>query len=153
MFVLIAFGIEFVLFNLGGRWLTPNLLLLVVLFFNFYRGIRYSLVAAVFAGILQDSFSVYPVGIHVFSFVICAFGTTIVRRYFFHVSPYSFRVLMAGLLSILNVIVLYLLHIIFTPIVFWDILGAVLLPEVLLTTMVSSFVFRNLKKCVLKFSV
>ena len=45
----LAILVEFTLFNLFGRWGDPHVLLLVVIFFNLYSGIRYSIWAALCA--------------------------------------------------------------------------------------------------------
>ena len=42
---------EYCLFSLFGRWGDPHLMLLLVIFFNLYSGIRFSLWAALCGGI------------------------------------------------------------------------------------------------------
>lgn len=147
------FGIEFFLFNLLGKWAKPNFLLLEVLFFNFYLGIRYSLLAGFMAGFLRDSFSLNAFGVHIFSFMVCAFMATLARKYLFHTSVYSLRVLLAFLISLLNGLVLYALHSMSVFMDFDQVLTDILIPEVLTTTLVASGTFWYLRKCVLKFSV
>ena len=66
--VFLFFLIEFILFNMFGSWFMPNLLLLLVIYFNFSSGIRYSIFAAVLAGILKDCFSVDVFGLNIFYF-------------------------------------------------------------------------------------
>ena len=149
----VFFLMEFFLFNLLGRWFKPNLLLLLVLFFNFYLGIRYSLITALIAGFLKDSFSLNTFGCHIFSFVLCAFLTTVTKKYLFHTSAQSLRILLAFFMSILNVLVLYILNSMFIPLDFDQVFKFVLIPEVLATTLVANATFWQLKKCVLKFSV
>ena len=75
--------VEFCLFNLFGRWGDPNLLLLAVIFFNLYSGIRFSLWAALWAGIFSDCFSTMPFGTHIFAYVACAYLSTFIRRTFY----------------------------------------------------------------------
>ncbi len=147
------FCVEFFLFNLLGRWAKPNFLLLEVLFFNFYLGIRYSLLAGFMAGFLRDSFSLNAFGVNIFSFVVCAFMTTIAKRYLFHTSVYSLRVLLAFLITLLNGLVLYVLHSMSVFLDFDQVLKNVLIPEILATTLVASGTFWYFRKCVLKFSV
>ena len=55
LFTFILFGIEFLLFHVIGPWAMPNLLLLLVIFFTLYSGIRYGLVTAFVAGFVRDS--------------------------------------------------------------------------------------------------
>ena len=45
----LAFALEFLLYNFWGKWGKPELLILVVIFFNLYLGIRFSIIAAVFS--------------------------------------------------------------------------------------------------------
>ena len=61
--------LEFFLFNYVHPWVTPNFLLLLIIFVNLWLGIRFSLFAAVVAGLLKESFSTDFFGFHIF---ICA---------------------------------------------------------------------------------
>ena len=111
VFLSLAFYlIEFFLFNLFGRWVTPDLLLILVVFFNLYWGIRFSLLAALFAGFIQDSFSIDPFGTNTFTFIICVFLTTLIKRYLYQIGSISSRVLMIFLVSILSVFIHGLLN-------------------------------------------
>ena len=147
------FVLEFLLFNLFGKWFKPDLLLLLVIFFNLYLGIRYSLLAAFFSGILKDSFSVDVFGIHILTFMICAVSTTLIKRNLFHTGPSTLRFLLAFFISLLNVFIAYFLHSMFVNMEMGEMIRSVLLPEVVLTTWSANFVLRHLKQCVLKFSV
>ncbi len=147
------FFLEFFLFHLLGSWFKPNFLLLLIVFFNLYLGIRYSLLTAFTAGVLKDSFGLHAFGLYTFAFVLCAFLTTIVRKYLFHTSAYSFRILLAFSLSMFQVLVVWALYSLFTPVDPNQVLRYVLAPEVIPTTLIASYTFFYLKRCVLKFSV
>ncbi len=152
--VLVFFFLEFVLANFFGRWLKPNLLILLVIFVDLHLGSRWGIYTAILAGLLRDCFTIGIFGANIFSFVVCVYVTTLVRRKLLFDVEFGFlRILMALLMSILNVSVVYIALSLFTAIDFWQMIGFVMLPEVLTTTLIASFVFKELKKCVLKFSV
>jgi len=44
----LAYALEFLFYNFWGQWGKPEFLILVVIFFNLYLGIRFSIIAAVF---------------------------------------------------------------------------------------------------------
>lgn len=150
---LFFFAIEFLWVNLLGGWFKPDLLLLLIIFFNLSLGIRYGLATAFGAGVLKDSFGASVFGIHIFSFVVCAFMMIAARRYLFHSSVYSLRIFLAFLMSLLNVVVVFTLNSFFLPLDFKEAFCFVMVPEVLATTLAAGFTFRQLRTCVLKFSV
>jgi rod shape-determining protein MreD len=144
--VYIFFLAEFFLFNLFGRWGKPDLLLLLVVFFNLYLGIRYGLVCAVFAGLLKDAFSPDTFGLYIFLFMLSACLATILRRNFYR--PGS-------RLSRLVVTLGVVLSFIFIESVLRSMTGEVdglataryiFLPEVLTTMAVATAVFNQLKE-------
>ena len=151
--IFLFFTIEFLWVNLLGNWFKPNLLLLLIIFFNLSLGLRYGLAAAFLAGIVEDSFGASIFGAHIVSFVVCAFMMIVVRRYFFHTSVYSLRIFLAFLISLLNVLIVFILNSIFLPLDFKEAFCFVMFPEVLATTLADGFTFRHLRSCVLKFSV
>ena len=74
------FVIEFILYDLFGPWGKPELVLLLVVFWGLYSGIRYSIVAALVGGLLKDIVSPMPFGAFLFVFLSAAYLTTFVRR-------------------------------------------------------------------------
>jgi len=149
--VFLFFLIEFFLFNMGGRWLMPNLLLLVVIYFNLAFGIRYSIFAAVLAGIFKDSFGAGIFGIHIFSFVLCAYMTTILKRYLHYVASRRSRLLLVLGVTIIHIAGYFCLQLIVGKVNMTQVLTFVAAPEILTTLLVTSFTFAQLRKCVLKF--
>ena len=109
-FVVVAFVIEFLLFHLFGRWATPDLELLLVMFFNMYFGIRYGLVTAVLAGTIRDSFSIGTLGVNVCSFIVAAYMTTILKQYIYHMGSRLSRYILIFLIIIINAVVHYYLY-------------------------------------------
>src|SRR5271165_2044560 len=79
----LAFALEFVMYNFWGKWGKPELLILVVIFFNLYLGIRFSIIAAVFCGIFKDTCGMEPFGTYVLVYITGAYVTTLVRRYLY----------------------------------------------------------------------
>ena len=79
----LAYALEFLLYNFWGPWGKPELLILVVIFFNLYLGIRFSIIAAVFCGIFKDASGVAPFGTYVLVYIAGAYVTTFVRRYWY----------------------------------------------------------------------
>src|ERR1700761_3780062 len=79
----LAFALEFCLYNFWGRWGKPELLILVVVFFNLYLGIRFSIIAALFCGIFKDSSGIAPFGTYIVIYLAGAYLTTFVRRYLY----------------------------------------------------------------------
>jgi len=152
LIVFVCFLIEFFLFNLGGRWFMPNLLLLVVIYFNLAFGIRYSIFAAVLAGIFKDSFGVGVFGVHIFSFVLCSYMTTILKKYLHYVASRRSRLLLVLCVTIIHIIGQFCLQLIVGKVNMVAVLTFVAIPEVLTTLLVTSFIFAQLRKCVLKLS-
>ena len=79
----LAFASEFLLYNFWGPWGKPELLILVVIFFNLYLGIRFSIIAAVFCGIFKDTSGIAPLGTYVWVYIAGSYVTTLVRRYLY----------------------------------------------------------------------
>lgn len=146
------FLIEFFLFNMGGRWFMPNLLLLVIIYFNLAFGVRYSIFAAVLAGVLKDSFAIGAFGIHIAAFVLCAYMTTILKRYLHYVASRRSRLLLVLCVTIIHVITHLGFQLFFGKVNMVQVLPFVFMPEVLTTLLVTSFIFTQLRKCVLKLS-
>ncbi len=150
--VVAAFIIEFLLFHLMGRWATPNLELLLIMFFNLSFGIRYGLLSAVLAGGLRDSFSTGILGINVCSFIIAAYMTTILKQYIYHMGSRLSRYILIFTIIIINMVVHYYLYkVLVGPISPGQVVRFLFFPEVVLTLLVAPFVLEGFKKCVLRF--
>ncbi len=147
--VAVAFIIEFLLFHLMGRWATPDLELLLVMFFNMYFGIRYGLLTAVLAGVLRDSFSTGILGINVCSFIVAAFMTTILKQYIYHMGSRLSRYILILVIIAVNAIVHYHLYrILVGPLYPGQVFRFVFLPQAVLTLLAAPFVFEQFKRCV-----
>lgn len=153
LIVFIVFYCEFILFSVFGRFFKPNLLLLLVIFFNISRGTEYSIFVAILAGLLKDGFSASEFGAYFISFVVCGYLVTMLRKYFYQVDSGHLRIIVAGVMSLLHAGLVYSLGYAPQMIDFDQALIFVILPEVVATTLVAAFVFDKLKICALKFSV
>lgn len=143
--------LEFFLFNYVHPWLTPNFLLLLVIFVNLWLGIRYSIFTAVVAGIIKESFSTDFFGSHIFIFVVCAYATTIFARYLYQRGSLFSRHLLVGSVLILSFILQWIFHLGIPQIgSSFLIIG---LPEILLTLILMEFIFKNLRICASRFFV
>ena len=148
-FVVMAFIIEFLLFNTAGRWATPDLSILLVVFFNLYFGIRYGLFTAVMAGVLHESFSPDIFGVYVCSFVFCAYMTTILKQYVYHMGSRLSRYILIFIVVTINVVAHYVFYSARLGSVYpGHVFKFIFLPEVITTMLVAPFLFTQLKKCV-----
>jgi rod shape-determining protein MreD len=136
---------EYCLFTLFGRWGDPHLMLLLVIFFNLYSGIRFSLWVAVCGGILKDCFSTMPFGTHIFSYMVCACLSTFIRKYWYERgSPVSKLMMVFALTMAHTLIMAFVFKMVFEDIRMADVFGGVWLPEMITTMAVALFVFEKL---------
>ena len=147
------FLLEAFLFYSFGYFFRPNLLLLLVMFSNFYFGIRYGLLSAVLAGILKDSIGTHPFGINLFAFVLCAYIAVYLKKYFFHLSAASFRLLLIFFMLLIYNIVYFLFGFMFLSLKINEMFSPIFLSELVSTLIITHFVLDQLKKCALKLFV
>ncbi len=141
-----ALLVEFTLFNLFGRWGDPHLLLLVVIFFNLYSGIRFSLWAALWAGILKDCFSTMPFGTSIFAYVACAYVSLAVRKYCYERGSDMSRLWMVLCVVTTHTVIMGLLHkMIFEEVRWLDVWRSIWFPEIVVTSLVSLLIFDRLR--------
>lgn len=134
-----------------GSWCVPNFVLIAVVFFNLYRGLRYSLGAAFLGGFLLDSFGGTIVGINIFSLVMCAFVTSTLKMYIYQPGVSESRVVVVLVAIGLNSFLQYFINIVMgIDIRLGDAFWKVILPEIILTTLVASYTLERLKQCALK---
>src|ERR1700722_13361938 len=79
----LAFALEFLLYNFWGQWGKPELLILVVIFFNLYLGVRFGIIAAIFAGLFKDASGAAPFGTYILIYIAGTYLATLVRRYLY----------------------------------------------------------------------
>lgn len=142
---------EFVLFNVFGGWLKPDLLLILVVFFNLYLGIRHGLMTAFIAGFIRDSFSTHIFGLSIVSLLFCAYMTIFIKRYLNYIGSGSSRMMIVFLVSIVNVGIYFLLSSIFYDFSFRQTVLKFWFPEIVLTTLAAGYTFQVLRKCAKRF--
>ena len=145
-FLFFLFLIEFFLFNIFGKWFTPNLLLIFVVFVNLYFGIRPSLMVACGAGILKDAFSLDVFGTHIFSFMVCACLTTYIRRNFYQPGSRLSRVFVVFVTCCAYILLVSILKSIKMDMDFFVVFNCVFIPQTAVTLVVTTFVIAQLKQ-------
>jgi len=149
--VLGSFLVEFFMYNLAGRFFLPNLSLLLIIFLTLYLGIRYSICTAVFAGLLKDSFGTVLFGTNIFSFIICAYITVVLKKYF-HYHGYGLSLLLLILvISVLNIIIHFILYLMIGMIDPLRVLNFIVIPEVLSTLVITPLIYYQFKKYAVRF--
>ena len=151
--VLVFFLIEFFLFNFLGRWFLPNLLLLLIMFVNLYFGVRYSILAAFLAGFLKDSFSAQLPGFYLLPFLLCAYVTTLLKNWVYHMGSQFSRFILIMLVAVTHVVVTFIIYTIYNDVSLGDVMKYVFLPQVATTLLIANLTFKILKICVSKFYV
>ena len=147
------FWFEFILFNVLGHWFKPNLLLLLIIFFNLSWGIRYSLLAGFLAGLLKDSLSVNVFGFYLLPFVLSAYLTTLVRKYIYQRESRASGILVVFLVSLLHGLIQYLLSEMLGEVPLQEALVYGILPEAMITILAGIPVFQVLRRCASRLSV
>lgn len=142
------FFLEFLCSSLIGLKYTPNLIILLVIFLNLRLGIRYSLLAAALGGLYKDSFGVYMFGFHIFSYVFSAYMTTLLTRFTYHKGSPGSLFFIVFVVCIVNLLTQCLLSQNFAQ--FDIVVPRIMAPELISTLVVTSYVFRNLRRCASK---
>ena len=142
----LAFALEFLLYNFWGQWGKPELLILVVIFFNLYLGIRFGIIAAVFCGIFKDASGVAPFGTYILVYTAGSYVTAFVRRYLYQPGSRASRVLVAFFVVVGCFIVQAILTNMSHELRLGELLIYILLPQLLTTMIAATYVFAQLKR-------
>jgi rod shape-determining protein MreD len=141
----VFFLVEFLLFDVFGRWGKPDLLLILIVFFNLYLGIRYGLLTACLAGIFKDAFSSEVFGTYIFLFMCCAFFSTVMRRNFYRPGSRLSRLMVIGGVVTVFVFAQGLLYAMNHDLDWKGVIQYVFIPEILITMLSATFIFSKLK--------
>ena len=144
--VYLFFIAEFFLFNVFGRWGKPDLLLLLIVFYNLYLGVRYGLVCAFLAGMLKDSFGPDVFGTYIFLFMMSACLATVLRRNFYQPGSRLSRLVVTFGVILSFVAVEAILKSMNNDIDGWGAFRYVFLPEVITTMLIATVVFLKLRE-------
>ena len=148
-----AFLGEFILYNAFGAWGKPELMLLGIIFCNLYWGVRYSIWAAFVAGILKDAFGIGPVFTYVFIYIAAAYLTTWVRNNLYQPGSRFSRMVVAFFVLAGVFILETVVHMRFFEVRTGEAVVFVLLPQILMTMVVATFVFHGLRDGVVRFKL
>jgi len=140
-----AFALEFLLYNFWGQWGKPELLILVVIFFNLYLGIRFSIIAALFCGLFKDASGAAPFGTYLLVYICAAYMTTLVRQYIYQPGSRFSRAVVTCLVIIGCFIVQALLANMDREVRLGELLYYLLLPQMITTMVAATYVFAKLK--------
>jgi len=141
----LAFALEFLLYNFWGQWGKPELLILVVIFFNLYLGVRFSIIAAVFCGIFKDASGVAPFGTYVLVYIAGSYLTTLVRRYLYEPGSRFSRAVVTFFVVLGCFIVQAVLTNMNHEVRLGEQLMFLLAPQLLTTMIAATYVFAQLK--------
>ena len=140
----LAFALEFLLYNFWGQWGKPELLILVIIFFNLYLGIRFGIIAAIFCGIFKDASGIAPFGTYILVYIAGSYLTILVRRYLYQPGSRFSR----GVVSFFVVIGCFIVQVILSNMnheVHMDgLLVYILVPQLLTTMIAATYVFEQL---------
>jgi len=149
----LGFALEFLLYNFWGQWGKPELLILVVIFFNLYLGIRFSIIAAVFCGIFKDASGAAPFGTYILVYIAGAYVTTFVRRYLYQPGSRFSRSLVAFFVVVGCFIVQAILSNMNHEVHLRELLLYLLVPQLLTTMIAATYVFAQLKNISIFFAL
>ena len=141
----LAFALEFLLYNFWGRWGKPELLILVVIFFNLYLGIRFSIIAAVFCGIFKDALGVAPLGTYMLVYIAGSYLTTFVRQYLYQPGSRLSRAWVAFFVVVGCFIVQVIVSNMDHEVRLSELLLYILLPQLVITMIAATYVFAQLR--------
>jgi len=142
----LAYALEFLFYNFWGEWGKPEFLILVVIFFNLYLGIRFGIIAALFCGIFKDASGIAPFGTYVLVYIAGCYVTILVRRYLYEPGSRFSRAVVTFFVIIGCFIVQTILTNMNCEIRLNDLLPSTLAPQLFATMIAATYVYAQLKK-------
>ncbi len=153
LIVYCAFLIEFVLYNIFGVWGKPEVMMLVIIFCNLYWGIRYSIWAAVFAGLMRDAFGIQPFGTYVLIYIAAAYLTTYIRKNIYQPGSRFSRAMAAFFIVVGCFILEVFLRLRQHEVRLSEAVLCILMPQLITTMVAATVVFQSLRNAVVKLKV
>lgn len=151
--LLLLFLSEFLFYNIFNGVFAPDLLLLAIIFFTLVYGIRYGIFTAVLAGIFKDSFNVGFFGFHILGFVVCAYMTISLRKVVYYSHSWFVRKMFVLIIFSINFLIHAIAHVMFDQLQILHAIKHIYIPGAISTVLISSILFKQLRKCALKFFV
>lgn len=128
-------------------------MVLVFIFCNLYWGIRYSVWAAVSAGVLRDAFGIGPFGTYVGIYIAAAYLSTFIRRNWYQPGSRASRLFLTFLVLTAIFILEVLLRMRMIDVRLPEALGFIFIPQTAVTLIVATFIFHWLRDLVVKFKI
>lgn len=129
--------------------IKPDLLLILMIFFNLHFSFKKGLVFGGICGLLKDVLSVGALGVNLFSFIICAFVIRGIKQNFYEDS-FPMRAFVVFLVSLLNSTINCILLNVVSEVNFSILVFVVIILGSFYTTLFSLLVFIPFRRCVLK---
>ncbi len=142
--------LEGILSEIVGSILKPNLLIVLIVLANLFRGFKFSLWIAILGGLFKDSFSIHLFGLNIFSFLLCIYVATILKIYIYRVGSNASCLLMIALISFLNAIIQYFFYAMSSSVGLKEAWVHIIVPEILTNILMAFILLEKYKKCVLK---
>ena len=149
---LVGLVLEFLIFNSVFKWFRPNFEVILVVFFNLYWGSKFGFLTALIGGAIKDSISLSNFGINIFSLVVSSLAVTVSKKYFYHIGSEASRVPMVWAVALVNILLQYVLNLMFRFYPFGQVFLYVFVPEILMTGLVAPIVLREVRRIVVRFS-
>ncbi len=148
-----AFILEIVINDIFGLWAKPQLLIIVIVFWGLYSGIRYSIFAAFLAGLLKDSYSILPFGTYLFVYVSCAYLTTFVRRNLYQPGSRFSRAVVTFFVLLGAFFLQALLYLMNHDVDWRELFLNIFLPQLVATMLIVTFMFYRLRELTVIFKI
>lgn len=141
----LAFALEFLLYNFWGQWGKPELLVLVMIFFNLYLGIRFGIIAAIFCGIFKDALAVAPFGTYILVYIAGSYVSIFVRKYLYQPGSRFSKALIAFFVVLGCFTVQTILSSMNHEMNFGELFIYCLIPQIITTMIAATYVFQQLR--------
>jgi len=132
--------------------IRPDILLILVIFFNMHFSLRKGLIIGGICGLLKDIFSSGIFGLNLFSFIICILVLKEIKKYFYKESN-SMLIFTTFLISLINSIISCVAMSAILDLTFIRPFLLIIFLESIYTALISPIVFIPFKKCVLELSI
>ncbi len=144
--VYVFFLLELALYNNFGAWGKPELLVLAVVFFTLFLGIRLGIVTALVAGFLREGVAVVPLGTYFLIYLSVAYAITYVRRFLYQPGSRFSRAVMAFFATVIAFLVQMILSSTRRDYPILELVADVLTVQLITTVVAATFVFTFLKR-------
>lgn len=139
-------------FFIPTRWM-PDLCLLMVIFATLSLGFRYGFAAALIAGILKEGFSSQTFGVMLWPYLAAVYLTYYFRRRWSLQESWMSRLGIVSLCVLVQVFIQALFFAVHQPVDWLSTVTSVVVPQILVTLMISESFFNLCRPCASKLFV